>query len=310
MPKINQEEYEVLKGLDDEWKWIARDENSRKSTFPNELWLYEYKPKRMLIDWLGECGATKRFGYDSLFQFIGDKDSEPYNVAELIEEYESEETEVKNIEWLKEETEKRIKTIESDNISFVGSEYYDEGYIDGMRNVLYRINQLDEPETLSQEWIDENKEFYRRAGRGEVEYIGYIRVDKLENLLVAKQEKVKIPQFVADWHKQNKHYTLSAKIKSIIDWEDERVIDWYENCEGKYPNSSANAQETIALMDIVGYEIEKPKKYRFEQNAFREQDFEAYSYEEAEKMAEAEWERMFEKEGLFGNPEFVEELEE
>src|SRR5699024_9408176 len=56
----------------------------------------------------------------------------------------------KDIEWLKEETEKRIKTIESDDISFVGSEYYDEGYIDGMRDVLYRINQLDEPEVLSQ----------------------------------------------------------------------------------------------------------------------------------------------------------------
>lgn len=90
----------------------------------------------------------------------------------------------KDLEWLKEEVEKRIKTIESDDISFVGSEYYDEGYIDGMRDVLYRINQLDEPEVLSQEWIDEHAEHH--------EYIGYagVPVGDLQNLLVPKQEEV------------------------------------------------------------------------------------------------------------------------
>src|SRR5699024_6448344 len=111
---------------------------------------------------------------DSLFQFIQWEDEEPYEIAELIEEYEystehvshvvnervkalgkvwseSEEKEVKDLGWLKRSIDKRIKTIESDDITFVGSEYYDEGYIDGMRDVLYRINQLDEPEVLSQE---------------------------------------------------------------------------------------------------------------------------------------------------------------
>src|SRR5699024_12079491 len=92
----------------------------------------------------------------------------------------------KGIEWLKEEVEKRIKTIESDNISFVGSEYYDEGYIDGMRDVLYRINQLDEPEVLSQEWLDENKSSWTK-----LKIDGYyIPVEKLQNLLVPKQEEV------------------------------------------------------------------------------------------------------------------------
>ena len=71
----------------------------------------------------------------------------------------------KGIEWLKEETEKRIKTIESDDISFVGSEYYDEGYIDGMRDVLYRINQLDEPEANSQ--IDKLANFIMSEVEGE-----------------------------------------------------------------------------------------------------------------------------------------------
>ena len=39
MPKINQEEYEVLKGLDDKWKWIARDRDTI-------LWAYEDKPRK------------------------------------------------------------------------------------------------------------------------------------------------------------------------------------------------------------------------------------------------------------------------
>src|SRR5699024_3630446 len=94
----------------------------------------------------------------------------------------------KGIEWLKEETEKRIKTIESDNISFVGSEYYDEGYIDGMRDVLYRINQLDEPEVLSQEWIDEHKE--TTFDLDEDFETEFINVEDLQNLLVPKQEEV------------------------------------------------------------------------------------------------------------------------
>src|SRR5699024_7801519 len=96
---------------------------------------------------------------------------------------ESEGTEVKKgIEWLKEETEKRIKTIESDDISFVGSEYYDEGYIDGMRDVLYRINQLDEPEVLSQEWLWEHVDYADVRGSTQA----FIHVEDLKNLLVPK----------------------------------------------------------------------------------------------------------------------------
>src|SRR5699024_4800934 len=193
MPKINQEEYEVLKGLDDKWEWIARNYNGALITYTD-------KPMKNPSLYWDDFG--KRMD-DRLFQFIQWEDESPYNIQELIEEYlydnrpklfidgqeqsfefieESEETEVKNIEWLKEETEKRIKTIESDNISFVGSEYYDEGYIDGMRDVLYRINQLDEPEVLSQEWRRDNLE---RKG---IHF--YVNTIKLQKLLVPKQEEV------------------------------------------------------------------------------------------------------------------------
>ena len=39
MPKINREEYEVLKELDEKWKWIARDEDKT-------LWVYTEIPVR------------------------------------------------------------------------------------------------------------------------------------------------------------------------------------------------------------------------------------------------------------------------
>src|SRR5699024_4459061 len=147
-PKINHEEYEVLKRLDDTWKWIARNYNGALITYTDK----PMKNPNLYWDSFGERME------DRLFQFIQWEDEEPYNIAELIEEYESEETEVKDLGWLKRSIDKRIKTIESDDITFVGSEYYDEGYIDGMRDVLYRIDQLDEPEVLSQEWIDEHEE--------------------------------------------------------------------------------------------------------------------------------------------------------
>ena len=82
MPKINREEYEVLKELDDKWKWIARDD---------DLSVYDDKPVKVhsvIPCW--DIRITKsewRVINRSLFQFIQWEDEEPYNIAELIEEY-------------------------------------------------------------------------------------------------------------------------------------------------------------------------------------------------------------------------------
>ena len=57
---------------------------------------------------------------------------------------------MKNIEWLNNEVEKRIKKIKTDEVSFAGSDFFDEGYIHGMRDAQAIANQLDEPEVLSQ----------------------------------------------------------------------------------------------------------------------------------------------------------------
>ena len=51
--------------------------------------------------------------------------------------------------------------------------------------VKHKIDQLDEPEVLSQEWLDENKSSWTK-----LKIDGYyIPVEKLQNLLVPKQEK-------------------------------------------------------------------------------------------------------------------------
>ena len=47
-------------------------------------------------------------------------------------------------------------------------------------NILDIISQLDEPEVLSQEWIDEHSNGANRSR--------YVWVDDLQNLLVPKQE--------------------------------------------------------------------------------------------------------------------------
>src|SRR5699024_1758758 len=140
---------------------------------------------------------------DRLLQFIQCEDKEPYNIQELIEEYESslnkatpwtinfesEETEVKNIE--------ELKSWFEDEKLYVG-EY-----------VKHKINQLDEPEVLSQKWISENVEyayFDMLDGSGRLSSAtAIIKPENLQNLLVSKQELPVIPKFVAEWIESRKN---------------------------------------------------------------------------------------------------------
>lgn len=88
MAKINKEEYKFLKNLDDKWEWIARD--TSRNRHRSKLSKYKEKPKKTPYQWLA-------FNYedmdDSKFKFIKWSDEEPYNIQELVKEYESEETE-------------------------------------------------------------------------------------------------------------------------------------------------------------------------------------------------------------------------
>ena len=80
------------------------------------------------------------------------------------------------------------------------------------------------------------------------------RVDTSEVLKDLRQldepEKVKIPQFVADWIEKCKN-----KEKSLLDallYTPEKVNSWVGNSEN---------QETFAIAWIFGYEVEKEKRY-------------------------------------------------
>src|SRR5699024_6960824 len=218
MTKINQEEYEVLKGLDDRWKWIARNYNGA-------LIIYTSKPMKNPNLYWDSFG--KRMD-DRLFQFIQWEDEEPYNIQELIEEYlydnrpklfidgqeqsfefieESEETEVKDLQWMKDQLEKdyadgkrvqsRIK--DGEKIEGIDSKSYWRGSQTANYFARCYLEDLDEPEVLSQEFIDEYKVDYDN-------WMPAVPIVHLQNLLVPKQEEV--DQAYKDGYETGKQHTF------------------------------------------------------------------------------------------------------
>src|SRR5699024_2520762 len=164
MPKINQEEYEILKNLDDDkWEWIARNYNGALITYTDK----PMKNPNLYWDSFGERMD------DRLFQFIQWEDEEPYNIVELIEEYEkdykgswehaiefsgevfgeSEETEVKkDIEWLK--CKLRGRKI------FQPQDDREIGYNLAIDEFSEYVDQLDEPEVTEEQAWDIIKDIY------------------------------------------------------------------------------------------------------------------------------------------------------
>ena len=177
MPKINQEEYELLKSLDDYWKWIARDNNGR-------LYKFQEKPKKVNSfqwndrdqTWLGMSGDR--------FQFIQWEDEVPYNIAELIEDYEfenvlSDEERFHELYNANESEETEVKNIEELKSWFEDDKYYEGEYVNR------KIDQLDEPEVLSREWVAEHEMPISWMAKEQK----VVRVEHLQNLLVPKQEE-------------------------------------------------------------------------------------------------------------------------
>ena len=228
MPKINQEEYEVLKRLDGRWKWIAVNSKG---------WLLGFTsmPDKKKGRW---SNGEQQMGFFNdkvngldreLFRFIQSSDPEPYSIAELIKEYkrslikstpwtpnpldfESEETEAKNIERLE---------IHNGKVTYGGYE------------------------TLSQKWIDEHRKSYTMEDS--------VEISDLQNLLVPKQELPVIPQFVADWIKGNK------------EWYDNIFFIGYDICNNDIQPDvddwiMANEEEFVRAW-LDGYTVEEEQKY-------------------------------------------------
>ena len=226
---INQEEYEILKSLDNMLKWISRDKDS-------DIFIFEEKPYKRGGEWvtaaLWKDGSD--FGHDyvdevNLFQFIQWKDEEPYLISDLINEYEesqpyeifnreleslyeeSEEVEMKkDIEWAKKEV-KELMTEESQN--YPHDEMVEKEIILGI------LNQLDEP------------------------------------------EKVVVPKFVAEWlteARDDSLYGLLEKVNHLITTD----YKWREWWERKVKGETfSEIQSIIAKAVINGYKVEKEPKY-------------------------------------------------
>ena len=233
MPKINQEEYEILQFLNNTKDWIVRNPDG-------QLWAVEgEKPWKAPFyeTWEENDGqdTTKVDVNSFLFQFVQWEDESPYNIQELIEEYEreSEEMEVKkDIEWLKEEIEEDINSWGG------GNPDYFRGASDAYENVKDWLNQLDEPEVLSQEFIDKYKVDYDN-------WMPAVPIVHLQNLLVPKQEEV--DQAYKDGYEIGKKRAFEKAGLDDKDKEPETVAsviaDFYKSLE--------------RLKEVLGMEVEE-----------------------------------------------------
>lgn len=264
--KINQEEYEVLKNLNDKWKWIARDKDE-------EIWAYNSRPNKLEESW--DAWTFTELNKD-LFQFIKWEDEEPYNIAELIEEYDSskeiilhEDFDVDNLtlkqldgfkqtlKVIKESEETEVKKDKEWALNKLDDYLSVEG-VNEARNALTFakgvINQLDEPEVLSQEWVDENVVEGDFRGEQQFWYGRFIEEEKVRSLLVPKQELPVIPQWVADNIESKKRVgtRLNVAMSAFPETSLEKELDIDEH----------ECNEIYARAWLDGYTVKKEKKYQ------------------------------------------------
>jgi len=146
---------------------------------------------------------------------------------EFIEE--SEETEVKNIE--------ELKSWFEDEKLYVG-EY-----------VKHKINQLDEPEVLSQEWIDEHK-VARVNNLRKMTMDDVVPVEKLQGILVPKQEEIKVSKMWHDVIAQNKEEGHSLRwTLNYIDNLNVNDVDDFAKAWLAYPNIEIEEEPKYYVLD-------------------------------------------------------------
>ena len=86
--------------------------------------------------------------------------------------------------------------------------------------LFYLIDQLDEPEVLSQEWIDENSALGQFITNKVINFDKFVKADKLQNLLVPKQEEV--DRAYKDGYEKGKKYTFyKVYLEGLADKESE-----------------------------------------------------------------------------------------
>lgn len=76
---LTEDERAILRNLDKEWKWIARDEDGN-------LHIFSKKPEKEVDEWdvFGIMNYAIFYMFNDIFQFIKWEDDEPYNIEELL----------------------------------------------------------------------------------------------------------------------------------------------------------------------------------------------------------------------------------
>ena len=117
------------------------------------------------------------------------------------------------------------------------------------------LNQLDEPEVLSPDWIDSNSVYASADGVTEE----YVHVDDLQNLLVPKQELPVIPKFVADYIDDRKEvgfpiYQAIRIVREDSRFEHSHLREWLWTNKG---------QETFVRAWVGGYEVAEEREQKY-----------------------------------------------
>ena len=119
------------------------------------------------------------------------------------------------------------------------------------KEALDSLDQLNEPEVLSQEWIDENSMNLPMNSP----MTRWVSVSKLQNLLVPKRELPSIPKFVAEWIEEMKQdeRPLYSAMSSLMNKTNHEWAIW--------KRANKNFSEIVAQAWLDGFTVEEEPKY-------------------------------------------------
>ena len=94
--------------------------------------------------------------------------------------------------------------------------------------------------------------------------VKYIEIDAIIELVskLDEPEKVKIPQFVADWYEENKDDFETSLFQCIYELFKKRNDSELNEFENWVIDENTKPFQTLVNMHQFGYEVEKEKRYR------------------------------------------------
>ena len=122
----------------------------------------------------------------------------------------------------------------------------------GLKMALDFLNKVEEPEVLSPEWLEENEQSidYRSTVTGQ-----FVESNKLQNIIVPKQELPVIPKYVAYWIEEMKEdeRPLYSVMSSLMNKTNHEWAVW--------KSANKNFSEIVAQAWLDGFTVEEEQKY-------------------------------------------------